>query len=519
MEKKDVLIVGAGPVGLVMAIELARYGVGVRLIDKAAQRSDKSKALVIWSRSLELLERSGCSVGLVDAGYKVITLNISADGKSIAQMTLEGLATPYPYALMIPQSETERILEEFLNTLGVRVERTVELTRFDASDDEVVSVLHHSDGTEETVESSWLIGCDGAHSTVRHQLGMEFEGETSPIEWLLADVHLEGIPRAPEINVVWHADGIVVTFPIAEDRYRVIADAGAAIEKSAPHSEPTLEDGYRSVADSGAATDTTALQSEPTLEQVQAILDKRFPGGVRATNPIWLSSFRINERKVTDYRAGRVFLAGDAAHVHSPAGGQGMNTGMQDACNLAWKLALVVHGTCGAQLLDSYSSERSPIADEVLKVTGRVTSLGTVKGKAAQFLRNHTAALVLGLPIVRRLAAESAAEISIGYPHSPLNAAGSYRDPAPGTRAPLRPTEASVGAGGTPRFVLFADPDGMPAKLQESYADLLEPILREPFHPGGIWLVRPDGYIALSAKAGDWKAVIAYLTRLRLWTN
>jgi 2-polyprenyl-6-methoxyphenol hydroxylase-like FAD-dependent oxidoreductase len=382
-----------------------------------------------------------------------------------------------------------------------------------------VSVLHHSDGTEETVESSWLIGCDGAHSTVRHQLGMEFEGETSPIEWLLADVHLEGIPRAPEINVVWHADGIVVTFPIAEDRYRVIADAGAAIEKSAPHSEPTLEDGYRSVADSGAATDTTALQSEPTLEQVQAILDKRFPGGVRATNPIWLSSFRINERKVTDYRAGRVFLAGDAAHVHSPAGGQGMNTGMQDACNLAWKLALVVHGTCGAQLLDSYSSERSPIADEVLKVTGRVTSLGTVKGKAAQFLRNHTAALVLGLPIVRRLAAESAAEISIGYPHSPLNAAGSYRDPAPGTRAPLRPTEASVGAGGTPRFVLFADPDGMPAKLQESYADLLEPILREPFHPGGIWLVRPDGYIALSAKAGDWKAVIAYLTRLRLWTN
>jgi 2-polyprenyl-6-methoxyphenol hydroxylase-like FAD-dependent oxidoreductase len=138
-----------------------------------------------------------------------------------------------------------------------------------------------------------------------------------------------------------------VTFPIAEDRYRVIADMGTTAENSAPHSEPTLSD-------------------------VQALLDKRFPGGVRATNPIWLSSFRINERKVTDYRAGRVFLAGDAAHVHSPAGGQGMNTGMQDACNLAWKLALVVRGTCSAELLDSYSSERSPIADEVLKVTGTV---------------------------------------------------------------------------------------------------------------------------------------------------
>ena len=490
MENKDVLIVGAGPVGLVMAIELARYGVGVRLIDKAAQRTDKSKALVIWSRSLELLERSGCSAGLVDAGYKVTTLNISADGKSIAQMTLEGLATPYPYALMIPQSDTERILEEFLNTLGVRVERTVELTRFDASGDKVVSVLRHSDGTEETVESSWLIGCDGAHSTVRHQLGMEFEGETSPIDWMLADVHLEGIARAPEINVVWHADGIVVTFPIAEDRYRVIADTGT----DSANSEP---------------------RSEPTLDEVHAILDKRFPGGVRATNPIWLSSFRINERKVTDYRAGRVFLAGDAAHVHSPAGGQGMNTGMQDACNLAWKLALVVHGNCSARLLDSYSSERSPIADEVLKVTGRITSLGTLKGKAAQFLRNHTAALVLGLPMVRRLAAEAAAEISIGYPHSPLNAASSNRDPAPGTRAPLRPTEPSVGAGERPRFVLFADPAGMPATLRESHADLLEPTLREPFHHEGMWLVRPDGYIALAAKAGDWNGVIAYLTRLR----
>jgi hypothetical protein len=248
---------------------------------------------------------------------------------------------------------------------------------------------------------------------------------------------------------------------------------------------------------------------------VQALLDKRFPGGVRATNPVWLSYFRINERKVTDYRAGRVFLAGDAAHVHSPAGGQGMNTGMQDACNLAWKLALVVHGTCSAELLDSYSSERSPIADEVLKVTGRITSMATLTGSLPQWLRNHTAALLLGLPLVRRLAAEAAAEISIGYPHSPLNAAGRYRDPAPGTRAPLRTTESSVGAGDRPRFVLFADPDRMPTTLQENYADLLETTLREPFHQGGMWLVRPDGYIALSARASEWNAVISYLTSLR----
>jgi 2-polyprenyl-6-methoxyphenol hydroxylase-like FAD-dependent oxidoreductase len=487
--KKDVLIAGAGPVGLVMAIELARYGVAVRIIDKAPQRTDKSKALVVWSRSLELLERAGCSSRLVDAGYKVNSINISADGKSIARFTLDGLPTAYPYGLMIPQSDTERILDEFLNSLGLKVERTIELTRFTPSDDKVVSILRHADGAEEIAETSWLIGCDGAHSTVRHQLGIEFHGETSLINWILADIHLENIPRVPETNVVWHSDGLLVTFPIAEDRYRVVADVGVVPENSNP-------------------------SAEPTLEEVQAILDRRFPGGVRATSPIWLSSFRINERKVTDYRAGHVFLAGDAAHIHSPAGGQGMNTGIQDACNLAWKLALVVRGIGAENLLDSYSAERSPIAEQVLKVTGRVTSMATLTGKLKQSLRNHAVALVLGVPLVRKFAADAASEISIGYPHSPLNARGGYRDPSPGHRAPIRATEPPVGAGNTPLFALFAESDGMPSNFPERYANLVEPTLREPYHPSGMWLIRPDGYTALSAKAGEWKAVTAYLDRI-----
>jgi hypothetical protein len=248
------------------------------------------------------------------------------------------------------------------------------------------------------------------------------------------------------------------------------------------------------------------------LADVQALLDKRFPG-VYATKPVWLSSFRINERKVTDYRAGRVFLAGDAAHVHSPAGGQGMNTGMQDACNLAWKLALVVRGLVSATLLDSYSAERSPVAEQVLKRTGRLTSTITATGAAVQFLRNHTASLVLGLAPVRKFAAESASEISIGYAHSPLNAPQKYRDPVPGKRAPIRASEQPVGAGDTPRFVLFAESDRIPRDLKR-YESVLEPAPREPFHSGGMWLVRPDGYIALAAKAGDWNAVTAYLDRI-----
>ena len=471
--------------GLTMAIELARYGVRVRIIDKAPARTDKSKALVIWSRPLELLERSGCSATLVEAGYKVDSVNISAGKEPIAHFKLDGLDTKYPYGLMIPQSDTERVLDQFLNGLGVQVQRSVELTGFTTSADKVVSTLRG--GGDETLETRWLIGCDGAHSIVRHHLGMEFRGETSLIDWMLADVHLENTPRTPEINIVWHADGVLVTFPIAEDRYRIIADVGIA------------QDGAQRPVD-------------PTLGDVQAVLDQRFPGPVRATNPVWLSAFRINERKVADYRAGRVFLAGDAAHVHSPAGGQGMNTGMQDACNLAWKLALVTRGLASDRLLDSYTPERSPIAEQVLKVTGRVTSLATMTGDVAQFLRNHTASLLLGLAPVRSFAANIVSELSIGYPHSPLNAPQAHHDPRPGRRAPIRAGEPMVGAGDTPRFALCAVQDAdMPTDLLKRYSGLLEPELRAPYHPDGLWLVRPDGYVALGARRGDWKAVATYL--------
>jgi 2-polyprenyl-6-methoxyphenol hydroxylase-like FAD-dependent oxidoreductase len=484
--KTDVLIVGAGPVGLTMAIELARYGVGVRIIDKAPRRTDKSKALVVWSRPLELFDRSGCSAALIDAGYKADSVRISAGEKPLAHIKLEGLETKYPFALMIPQSDTERILDEFLNGLGVTVERSVEWKDFTASENSVVSSFQHADGREEALETPWLIGCDGAHSPVRHKLQKEFRGETMPIDWLLADVHLENVSWKPEIDIVWHSDGVLALFPISKDRYRVIADIGATQPDAGPRADPTLAD-------------------------VQTILDKRFPGGGRASNPIWLTTFRINERKVEDYRSGRVFLAGDAAHVHSPAGGQGMNTGMQDAFNLAWKLAMVVHGAGSERLLSSYSLERSPVAEQVLSVTGRATSMATMTGEAAQFLRNHTLSLVLGLAPVRKFAANVMSELSVGYPHTPLNKEAAHQEPLPGHRAPIREGEAPVGAGDAARFAVFAAQDGMPDGLLEKHSGILEPTLRRPYHSGGLWLVRPDGYVALAANAGDWDSLIGYL--------
>ena len=227
-----VLIVGAGPVGMTMASELARYGVAVRIIDKAAQRTDKSKALVLWSRTLELLDRGGVSAPFVDAGFKAEAVNFIAGDKAIGRVSMESVQSPYPYGLMLPQSETERLLEERLRGLGISVERQVELTTFTSGDHGVEARLRHADGHEETVSADWLVGCDGAHSAVRHCLGATFSGETLNSDWMLADVHMRGYPCPDsEASVYWHRDGVFVIFPISPGRYRVLADLPASGEE------------------------------------------------------------------------------------------------------------------------------------------------------------------------------------------------------------------------------------------------------------------------------------------------
>jgi 2-polyprenyl-6-methoxyphenol hydroxylase-like FAD-dependent oxidoreductase len=498
--KTEVLIAGAGPVGLTMAAELARYGLAVRIVEKAASRTDKSKALVVWSRTLELINRMGCAEAFIDAGLKATAANIVAGDEHIAHITLDGVASPYPYALMLPQSETERLMEEHLASLGVRVERCVELVCFEAGMDDVVSTLRFEDGHEETQESAWLIGCDGAHSAVRHQLGMQFEGNTLASDWILADIHLTGVPNPGEIAILWHADGVLAIFPITRDgqtgdRYRVIAN----------------------VESKGPKTEGVGLNAEPTLEEVQALLDGCGPGGMVASKPVWLAGFHINERKVKDYRAGRIFLAGDAAHIHSPAGGQGMNTGMQDACNLAWKLALVVRGICAPEpLLDSYSAERGAVGNAVLKGAGRMTEIGILRGGLKQSIRNHLASLVFGFSAVREKAAEALTEISIGYPESSLNSTGAHvhGGPKAGERAPIRAGERPVGAARMPRFVLFSESGAGARDLIAHYPSLLEAPVRTPFKAGGLWLVRPDGYVAVAAREGDWQRVADFLDRI-----
>jgi 2-polyprenyl-6-methoxyphenol hydroxylase-like FAD-dependent oxidoreductase len=488
----NVLIAGAGPVGLAMAADLTRYGVSVRLIDKAPEPTDKSKALVLWSRTLELMDRMDCTAPFLTTGKKVIAVNLTAGKESITRVTVDGVKTPHPYALMIPQNNTEELLGDLVTSLGVKIERKIELTDFVASADSVTSTLRHLDGTEETFESGWLIGCDGAHSTVRHTLGMEFAGETMPSSWIVADLHLSNVPNPDEILISLHSEGILAVFPIGPPRYRVIADAGL--------------------------TQAGIAAADPTVAEVQAILDVRGPGSIGAFDPIWMTRFTINERKVANYRSDRVFVMGDAAHIHSPAGGQGMNTGMQDAFNLAWKLALVSRGIGDEEtLLGSYSAERSPVAAAVLEGAGRMTEVALLRGDFKQAVRNHVASFVFGLSPVKKKMADVLTELSVGYPKSPLNGGGGYagRGPKEGERAPVAVSHQCVGAGDTPRFALYADgDDGRGAELIAKYASLLETAVRAPFDRDGLWLVRPDGYVALATRPDGWDGAAKYLDGL-----
>lgn len=491
-----VLIVGAGPVGLTMALALDRRGVPVRIIDRAATPTTTSKALVLWPRTLELLAIEGCVDLFVRAGIRGTGARLRSDRGELAHLTFAGLDSPFPFPLLIPQSETERILGEILEGRGVAVEREIALTGFATRDDGVHVTLETADGATEAATAPWLIGCDGAHSTVRHGLGVEFSGTTLDTDFILADVRLEGSLPADELSIVLSPDGIVALFPIVGGRFRVVAEVH----------QPAEGDG-------------------PSLEAIQHLLDRRVPVALRARDLVWASNFRINERKVDAYRHERVFLAGDAAHVHSPAGGQGMNTGMQDAFNLAWRLAMVARGVAGGGLLDGYSSERSAVGDRVLRNAGAMTRMTGVENRALQLLRNAAMRVAGGRAGFRRRMVEQLSEIDIAYRESPLSIRAPGQAPGmhPGDR--VRDIEVTLddgtpstlhGALGDGRFLLLAvgcDPPELPPDLQ-SLARAARADAAGPLTPGFVYLVRPDAYLAMSTGRDRAQRSLAELSSL-----
>jgi 2-polyprenyl-6-methoxyphenol hydroxylase-like FAD-dependent oxidoreductase len=389
MSAVDCLVIGAGPTGLVAAAELRRYGASVRLLEKLPQPSPHSRALGVHARTLEILDDMGGAEPLIAAGIAVRGAALFDGREPLAQVSFDELDSRYPFVLCVPQTDTERFLADLARRRGVEVERGVEMLSFTHSDDCVAATVRHSDGSTECVEARWLIGCDGAHSLVRKGLGLDFAGDAFPEAFLLADVDVQWDVSRERITTFFSPEGVLACFPLPDGKWRLIANQANGAEA-------------------------------PTVADVRAVVERRagFPAAV--TQATWLACFRIHTRQVAKYRVGRVFLAGDAAHIHSPVGGQGMNTGIQDAYNLAWKLAAVIAGTAPPSLLDSYHDERHRIGKQLLRATELATRAATLRRPLARAIRDQIAHYLTSLEVVQRRVSRTIAELSLSYAGSPI---------------------------------------------------------------------------------------------------
>jgi 3-(3-hydroxy-phenyl)propionate hydroxylase len=434
-DASPVLIVGAGPTGLAAAMSLARAHIPVRLIDKALQPDPHSRAIGIQARTLELLEQHRLIEPFLELGHRARAANLYSNGQRLARLDFDPLQTRYPYVLFLDQAVTERLLTEHLATLGVSIERGVQLTEFAQGSAGLSATLQRADGRSETVRPSYLIAADGAHSAIRHRLGMSFAGKTFEQTFLLADLLAETDWPDDELHIFASGEGLAALFPMGAGRYRLIADhpampvsAEADPARSGPGSwngggasgASAVDDSSPSTvaAASGAAPQVAA--PAPSLEECRALAARRIHHPVKFEDLTWSTHFHLNSRMVEQLRVGRVFLAGDAAHVHSPAGAQGMNTGIQEAFNLGWKLARVMKGHAPDRLLDSYHLERYPIERDVLRQTSFVTHMAEADHGPLKLLRERVMPTLAALGPLRDAARLTVSELAIQYRRSPL---------------------------------------------------------------------------------------------------
>jgi 2-polyprenyl-6-methoxyphenol hydroxylase-like FAD-dependent oxidoreductase len=408
-DASPVLIVGAGPTGLAAAMSLARAHIPVRLIDKALQPDPYSRAIGIQARTLELLEQHRLIEPFLELGHRARAANLYSNGQRLARLDFDPLQTRYPYMLFLDQSVTERLLTEHLATLGVAVERGVELEVFTQGSAGLSATLRRADGRTETVHPAYLIAADGAHSAIRHRLGVSFAGKTFEQTFLLADLQADTGWPDDEFHIFASGEGLAALFPMGGERYRLIAD------------HPAMQAAPDAPAGSGASGETPmAAVPAPSLDECRALAARRIHHPVKFVQLMWSAHFHVNSRMVEQLRVERVFLAGDAAHVHSPAGAQGMNTGIQEAFNLGWKLARVITGDAPDRLLDSYHLERHPIERDVLRQTSFVTQLAEADHGPLKLLRERVMPALAALGPLRDAARLSVSELAIQYRRSPL---------------------------------------------------------------------------------------------------
>jgi len=462
----DVLIVGSGPVGLFLANECARRGLRWRLIEARAAQSEYSKALAIFPRTLEIFDMAGVAGPFLEAANRVTAVAIITHGRALAHMRFAPEESPYRFIAMVPQNVTEMLLARELRRRGGDVEYE---TRFVAADQqgEFVQVTLDRKGERATLRASFVIGCDGAHSSVRHALGLHLEGGEYETPFMLADIETNEELPADEMQLCPSEHGPLAIFPMSTSRRRIVA------------------------------TIDQAQGDAPSLELVRELLRQRAPRGIEARSLYWSSYFKIHHRSVAQLRLGRVFLAGDAAHIHSPFGGQGMNTGLHDAWNLAWKLDLVQRGHGNASLLDSYGAERIPVIRDVIHTTDLLTKVMGTPNRFAQAMRDTIIPMVSRLSPFQHAFVQKLSELGIAYGGSPIIE-------GPGKR--FFDDSMRGGKGIVSRYLLFVQNNELPS-MAPAGKDILEPLrdvveLRPSSHPG-MTLVRPDGYIAWSSQHGD----------------
>ncbi|QDP72116.1 hypothetical protein FOG18_05815 [Legionella israelensis] len=388
-----VLIVGAGPVGLTMAALLARHDIPFRIIDKKLKPVITSNATVTQTKTLEIWEDIGILPEILANGHKIQGVNLYSGKKRFLNLDLSQLDHFCPFVIGIPQSQTETILHRHLSQNGVNIELEVELINCQEHENHVTATLLHKDECEEKISVKWILACDGYHSTLRHLLNVEFPGEELEHHFIVSDIKLKTSAFSlDEVQNFFNPDGIFIIVPIDKGYSRIVADVTC---------DPEL-----------------STSTSPSSQQVKAVITKRCPFVLEMDEPRWSSGFWIHERMLNNYRKNRVFFAGDAAHVHSPAGGQGMNTGIQDAHNLIWKLALVIQDHAQEKLLDSYQYERRPVAQAVLKNSTKLTRVMTLRHPLLQFIRNILIKVIFAMRKNRLKLISYLTELSISYENS-----------------------------------------------------------------------------------------------------
>lgn len=423
MTEPRVLVVGAGPVGLTAACELVRQGARVRLVDALSEPTTQSRAVIVHARTQEHLAAMGVLDALAEQAVPITAVEVRTGEDATVRLraSTAGIDSRYPRALDVPQPRTERVLADLAARSGVVVERGVELADL-AQDADGVAVTLASESGMSRDRFAWVVGADGAHSRVRGVVGDRIEGVFHGEHFLFADVAADSALSRDTIRLYAGREGVAGAFPMPDGRTRFLIQ----------------------VAEPGPG-------AEPTLDQAQRLVTERMGAGWRLTDPRWLVWFEIHHGQVARYRHGRVLLAGDAAHVHSPAGGQGMNTGMQDAVNLAWKLALVSTGRADEALLDSYEAERFPVGAAVVRQTTRLTHVVATDGARAH-LRDLALLLLGQVPAVGGAVASSLSEVRVRYRGSPaVSTDGGTRRVAPGDHAP--DVDGLTDAAGAPAWV------------------------------------------------------------------